>query len=302
MSTPNEVLFFLNLPTADLKRTRAFYAELGFAFDARFSNDQAQSMILSDKAYVMWLSQAFFDSFGGHGRPDPHTTTAAFNCVSQPSRAAVDALVDRALSLGARPAGSTQDHGFMYGRSFYDLDGHCWEVTWMDVDAAVDCGGDNNELMISSSGEDRIRILRPVEAPIDRVFAAYTEPALLERWCGACNSMTMIECAFEARVGGAYRYVWKTREGGRVAMSGEILELEAPTRLVTSERWDDPWYEGSAHIEWTFHADGARTIIVQEVVFSEPSTRDAMLTSNDLANGMSEGFAALDRLLSETSA
>jgi predicted lactoylglutathione lyase/uncharacterized protein YndB with AHSA1/START domain len=296
MSTDLEVLFFLNLPAVELPRTRAFFRELGFAFDDRFSNDQAQCMVLSDKAYVMWMSPAFFDSFGGRPRPDPQTTTAAFNCISQPSRAAVDAVVDRALSLGARPAGFAMDHGYMYGRSFFDLDGHCWEVTWMDVDAAPGCSGEAPELVVAASGDDVIRILRPIAAPIERVFAAFTEPALIRRWCGTFNGTTMPECSFEARVGGTYRFAWELADGAKMAVGGEVLELDAPTRLVTSERWDDPWYPGECRVALTLRADGARTIVVQELIYTSTEARDANLKSG-MTGGMAQSFDALERLL-----
>ncbi|MCA9662476.1 MAG: SRPBCC domain-containing protein [Myxococcales bacterium] len=296
MSTDREVLLFLNLPSADLGRTRAFFGELGFAFDDRFSNDQAQCMVLSDKAYVMWLSLAFFDSFDGHPRPDPRTTTGAFHCISQPSRAAVDAIVDRAIGLGARPTGRAQDHGFMYGRSFFDLDGHCWEVMWMDVDAATCGDGDPPELMVAASGDDAIRILRPIAAPVDRVFAAFTEPALIRRWCGVFNGVTMPECAFEARAGGAYRFVWEMADGATMAVGGEVLEIDAPTRLVTSERWDEPWYPGEGRVELTMRADGARTIVVQEIIYGTPEARDEILKSG-MTDGMAQSFDALEKLL-----
>jgi predicted lactoylglutathione lyase len=136
MTAPNDLPFFLNLPVADPQRTRAYYTELGFAFDDRFSNEHGQCMLLSDKAYVMWLTQPFFDTFTKRPRADPQQTTSGLYCIMQPSRPAVDAFVDRALALGGAPAAPTQDHGFMYGRSFFDLDGHHWEVGWMDMEAA----------------------------------------------------------------------------------------------------------------------------------------------------------------------
>ncbi|MCA9635556.1 MAG: glyoxalase/bleomycin resistance/extradiol dioxygenase family protein [Myxococcales bacterium] len=137
MSAPQDVLFFLNLPVVDLQRTRAFFTELGFAFDERFSDERAICMALSDKAWVMWLTQAFFDTFTDRPRPDPRASVGGLYCISQANRAAVDALVDQALAIGGSPAGVRQDHGFMYSRAFADPDGHVWEVMWMDVEAAL---------------------------------------------------------------------------------------------------------------------------------------------------------------------
>ena len=125
-------MMFINLAVKDLERSRRFFQELGFAFDPRFSDDKATCMVVSDQCFVMLLTDAFFRSFT---RREPCATSRATEvmlAVSAESRVAVDAFADRALAVGAASAMPPQDHGFMYGRSFYDPDGHHWEVAWMD--------------------------------------------------------------------------------------------------------------------------------------------------------------------------
>ena len=128
-------LIFVNLPVADLDRSVAFFSRLGFTFNRQFTDDNATCMVISDQAFVMLLVRPFFATFVTKDVADPAAATGAIVTVSADSRAEVDALADRALEAGGTPSKEPQDAGFMYGRSFYDLDGHAWEVMWMDQGA-----------------------------------------------------------------------------------------------------------------------------------------------------------------------
>lgn len=130
-------LIFVNLPVSDLEATTAFFTELGFTFDERFTDDRCACMVVSDQAYVMLLQRARFEEFAKLPVSDAHLATGSILCVSASSRADVDAVADTALMHGASPAGDPTDHGFMYGRSFLDLDGHHWEVMWMSPEAVA---------------------------------------------------------------------------------------------------------------------------------------------------------------------
>jgi predicted lactoylglutathione lyase len=123
---------FLNLPVRDLARTKEFFAALGFTYNQQFTDDKAACMIISDKAYAMLLSEPFFKGFTKNQIADTSTHTEAILALSCESRAEVDQMVRKAIDAGGRHAMDPQDHGFMYGWSFYDLDGHHWEVIWMD--------------------------------------------------------------------------------------------------------------------------------------------------------------------------
>lgn len=128
-------LLFLNLPVADLPASRTFFDALGFGFDERFSDDQAACMVVSDQAYVMLLERDRFGDFVTKPVADAHQATALTVAVSAESREGVDAFAESALAAGAAPAKDPQEYGFMYQRSFHDLDGHLWEVMWMDTEA-----------------------------------------------------------------------------------------------------------------------------------------------------------------------
>jgi predicted lactoylglutathione lyase len=125
-------MMFVNLPVADLGRSEAFFRGLGFEFNEQFTDENATCMVVSDQAFVMLLVERFFTSFTRKVLTDARTHTETILSVSATSRDEVDRLTDTALALGATPANDPQDHGFMYGRSFHDLDGHAWEVLWMD--------------------------------------------------------------------------------------------------------------------------------------------------------------------------
>ncbi len=123
---------YLNLAVQDPKRSMEFFSQLGFEFNVKFTDEKAACMIINDSAFVMLLSETFFKTFTKKEVCNTATHTEAVLAISCASRAAVDQLVERALAAGAKRAMDPQDHGFMYGWSFYDLDGHHWEVLWMD--------------------------------------------------------------------------------------------------------------------------------------------------------------------------
>jgi hypothetical protein len=128
-------LIFINLPVHDLAASQAFFRALGFDFDPKFTDDSCACMVVSDQAYVMLLARARFADFTSKPVADAHTATEAILCLSAESRDDVDALADTALAAGGGEAGEPMDHGFMYGRSFTDPDGHLWEVMWMSAEA-----------------------------------------------------------------------------------------------------------------------------------------------------------------------
>jgi predicted lactoylglutathione lyase len=128
-------MIFVNLPVQDLTKSADFFASLGFEFNEQFSDDNATCMVVNEQACVMLLVTPFFAGFTTKEVADAASGTEAIIAVSAGSREEVDALVDKALALGGGPAKEPHDQGFMYGRSFYDLDGHAWEVIWMDTGA-----------------------------------------------------------------------------------------------------------------------------------------------------------------------
>ena len=128
----NSRKLFANVPVRDLKRSMDFFSKLGFTFNPKFTDDKAASMIVSEEAFVMLLTEPFFKTFTRKEICNTGTSTESLFALSCSSRAEVDELVKKAVAAGGTHAMDPMDHGFMYGWSFYDLDGHHWEVIWMD--------------------------------------------------------------------------------------------------------------------------------------------------------------------------
>jgi predicted lactoylglutathione lyase len=130
-NTPRKM--FVNLPVRDLHKSMEFFSTLGFAFNPKFTDEKAACMIVSDEAFVMLLTEPFFKMFTHRRLCNTATDTEGLFALSCRSRAEVDEMVNTAIAAGGKRAMEKQDHGFMYGWSFHDLDGHHWEVIWMDA-------------------------------------------------------------------------------------------------------------------------------------------------------------------------
>ena len=123
---------FVNLPVKNLNKSIEFFTKLGFSFNQQFTDEKATCMIVSDDIFVMLLVEPYFKTFTKKEIADANKTTEVLICLSADSREAVDEMVSKAIAAGGSAPNDKQDHGFMYGHGFQDLDGHLWEVMWMD--------------------------------------------------------------------------------------------------------------------------------------------------------------------------
>jgi uncharacterized protein len=126
---------FVNLPVKDLKKSIEFFTKLGYTFNQQFTDDTATCMIISEDIYAMLLTHEKFQSFTKKQIADATKTTEVLICLSADSKEQVNELVDKAVKAGGTEPKAPQDHGFMFYRSFDDLDGHTWEIMWMDPTA-----------------------------------------------------------------------------------------------------------------------------------------------------------------------
>jgi hypothetical protein len=127
---------FVNLPVRELQRSIDFFTRLGFTFDSRFTDEKATCMIVGENSYVMLLVEKFFQTFTPKPVADASRATEVLVCLSCESRAEVEKLVALAAEAGATTPRAAQDHGFMFQHGFHDLDGHVWELVWMDPSAS----------------------------------------------------------------------------------------------------------------------------------------------------------------------
>jgi predicted lactoylglutathione lyase len=123
----------VNLPVKDLDRSKEFFVKIGFTINPQFTNEKAACVVISEDIYAMILREEFFKTFIPNKQiSDATKTTEVLVALSADSRDDVDKMTDTAVAAGGKIARDPEDHGFMYSRAFEDLDGHIWEVFWMD--------------------------------------------------------------------------------------------------------------------------------------------------------------------------
>ena len=126
---------FVNLPVKDLNKTIEFFTKLGFKFNPQFTDENATCMIVGDDIFVMLLVEKFFKTFTKKEISDTSKNTEVIVALSVEGRENVDQMINKAIEYGGKESREPQDHGWMYGRSFEDIDGHLWEIIYMDESA-----------------------------------------------------------------------------------------------------------------------------------------------------------------------
>src|SRR5439155_15387296 len=131
------------------------------------------------------------------------------------------------------------------------------------------------------------------------VYDAFTKPELVKRWLGVFGGWTLPVCEMDVRVGGKYRWVWR-KVGAEMGMGGVYREIVPNERIVSTEKFDDPWYEGEALGTVTFVEGGGKTTLTQIVRYESKKIRDAVL-SGPMASGVEKSYAKLAEILATMS-
>ncbi len=126
---------FVNLPVKNLNKTIEFFTKLGFTFNPQFTDENATCMIVGEDIFVMLLVEKFFKTFTKKEICDTAKDTEVIIALSTESREKVDQIINKAIEAGGSESRAPQDYGWMYGRSFQDIDGHLWEIIYMDESA-----------------------------------------------------------------------------------------------------------------------------------------------------------------------
>jgi predicted lactoylglutathione lyase len=129
------IKLFVNLPVKDLNKTVEFFTKLGFTFNPQFTDENATCMIVGNDIFVMLLVEKFFKTFTKKEISDVSKNTEVIVALSTQSRKEVDQMMEKVVGAGGKESRDPQDHGWMYGRSFEDIDGHLWEIFYMDETA-----------------------------------------------------------------------------------------------------------------------------------------------------------------------
>ena len=155
---------------------------------------------------------------------------------------------------------------------------------------------DVGKLQVSTPSDREISMTRAFDAPRTLVFEAFTKPELIKRWLGIFGKWKFEVCEVDLRVGGKYRYVWRGPDGAKLAMGGVYREIKRPERIVATERFDDPWYEGDAIDTTLFVEKGGKTTVTTTVLYDSKEIRDNVLKS-PMEGGVAKSYDKLDEVL-----
>jgi uncharacterized protein YndB with AHSA1/START domain len=150
-------------------------------------------------------------------------------------------------------------------------------------------------LEVTTPSDREIAMTRVFDAPARLVFDAWTKPELIKRWLGVRAGWTMAVCEVDLRVGGAYRFVWRGPDM-TMGMGGLYREVVPPTRLVSTEKFDEAWYEGEAVDTIVLVERDGKTTVTTTVRYVSREVRDAVIKSG-MASGVAEGYDKLAELL-----
>jgi uncharacterized protein YndB with AHSA1/START domain len=160
---------------------------------------------------------------------------------------------------------------------------------------------DAGRLQVTAPTEREIVLTRVFAAPRRLVWDALTTPELLKRWLLGPPGWTMVVCAIDLKVGGAYRYVWRRSDGTEMGMGGVYREIVPPERLVHTEVFDVPWYPGEALVTTVLVEQAGRTTFTATILYESRAARDAVLAS-PMEEGVAASYDRLAELLASTGA
>jgi uncharacterized protein YndB with AHSA1/START domain len=155
---------------------------------------------------------------------------------------------------------------------------------------------DVGKLQVSTPSDRELAMTRVFDAPRSMVFDAWTKPELLRRWLGVFGSWTFAVCEVDLRVGGKYRFVWRGKDGNEMVMGGVYREIVRPERIVCTEKFDDPWYEGDAIDTTIFVERAGKTTMTTTVLYGSKEIRDAVLKS-PMESGVAKSYDKLAEVL-----
>jgi len=151
-------------------------------------------------------------------------------------------------------------------------------------------------LKVTTPSDREISMIRAFNAPRNLVFDAWTKPELLKRWLGVRAGWSLAVCEIDLKVGGKYRWVWRHKDGKEMGMGGVYREIKRPEKIVSTEKFDDPWYEGEAIVTLTLTEQNGKTTITESILYDSKEIRDAVLKS-PMESGVAESFNLLAELL-----
>lgn len=197
---------FVNLPVKDLRKSIEFFTKLGFTFNPQFTNEEATCMIIGENIFAMLLIEKRFNDFTKKEIADATKTTEVLIAIDAESREKVIELVANAKAAGGSVYMEAADHGWMYQHSFADLDGHQWEILFMD-EAAIP-----KDLNKKEESATTITVEALIAAPIEKIWQYWTAPEHIMRWNKASDDWCTPAANNDLSVGGKFKRM-EARDG-----------------------------------------------------------------------------------------
>ena len=154
-------------------------------------------------------------------------------------------------------------------------------------------------LKVTTPTDREIAMTRAFDAPPRLVFDAWTKPELLKRWLGVFGGWSLDVCEVDLRVGGTYRFVWRGPDGAQMGMRGVYRDIVPLERMVSTETFDEPWYQGEALGTTVFVGKAGKTTVTTTVRYASREVRDGVLKS-PMASGVAQSYDKLAELLAST--
>lgn len=156
----------------------------------------------------------------------------------------------------------------------------------------------SNKVKVAAHGDRAILITRSFKAPRKLVFEAMSKPDMVKHWLHGPPGWTMSTCRMDQHAGGTYRWVWTNTDGREMGMGGRVIEVTPPERLVTTEKFDDAWYEGEATNTLVLTEENGVTLMSLIVEYASAEARDSVLAS-PMSSGMDASYDRLDQYLTQ---
>lgn len=199
---------FVNLPVKNLAKSIEFFTQLGFTFNPMFTNEEATCMIIGENIFAMLLTEASFKNFTKKEIADASKTTEVLIAIDAESREQVDEMVAKAKKAGGQIYAEAADHGWMYQHSFADLDGHQWEVGYMDESAIP-----KEMLEKQHSTKTQVTVSATINGPLEKTWNYFTEPEHIKNWYFASDDWHAPRATNDVQPGGKFTTRMEAKDG-----------------------------------------------------------------------------------------
>jgi len=203
---------FINLPVKDLNKSIEFFTALGFTFNPKFTDETATCMIIGENIFAMLLTEKRFKDFTKKEIADASKTTEVLIAIDVESKEKVVEMTEKAVAAGGSIYMDPADHGWMYQHSFADLDGHQWELLFMD-ETLIPEDFNKKEDTTGEEKKTEITVEAIVSGSVEKIWQCWTEPEHIMQWCNASDDWHAPNATNDIREGGKFSTRMEVKDG-----------------------------------------------------------------------------------------